>query len=128
MTKKLIFSLLFIFQMATISPLSTPRFRHHTAYRADRESDLDYDEKVYLLAAVDFSDGQCQPCPCPDSGAALSTLRIGKVISIMTKKLVFSLVLIFQMAAISPLGAQIPAPHCLPCGSGNKPVAIDGLA
>jgi hypothetical protein len=83
------------------------------------ESETDDEQETSFFPAADIPDGEYQSSRCPDSGAPLFTLRIGKVILIMTKKLVFSLLLIFQMSAVSFLDAQIPAPHCLPCGSGK---------
>jgi hypothetical protein len=75
------------------------------------ESETDLEQETSLFPAADVPDGEYQASRRPDSGAPLFTLRIGKVILIMTKKLVFSLLLIFQMSGVSFLDAQIPAPH-----------------
>ena len=37
----------------------------------------------------------------------------------MIRKLVVALFLIAQLPAVATLKAQIPAPHCYPCGSGK---------
>jgi hypothetical protein len=85
----------------------------------NHESETDYEQETSFFPAADVPDGEYQASRCPDSGTPLFALRIGKVISIMTKKVVFSLLLMFQMASVRVLDAQIPAPHCLPCGSGK---------